>query len=62
MKPADALNQLCMCAHGQCETCVHQEEECYSRIEEMRRTLLAELIIAASAKEVANGTFMNQPE
>ena len=62
MTPQKALEQLRRCAHGYCDTCVHQDENCHDRIEKNVRTVGAGLLQAESQKQLQDGSFMNQPE
>jgi len=62
MTPQKALEQLRRCAHGYCDTCVHQDENCHDRIEKNVRTVGAGLLQAESQKQLQDGTFMNKPE
>lgn len=51
MTPQKALEQLRRCAHGYCDTCVHNDENCHDRIEKNVRTCGAEMIKAAEQKD-----------
>ena len=62
MKAIEALNQLEMCALGYCDKCVHNGDDCRSRIRKNKRIIMAELIKYISANELQDGSFMNRPE
>ena len=59
------LDQLMMCAHGKCEVCVHCEEECNDRIDEIGRNIASAILLLDEKKigviiwKISNGISLH---